>query len=824
MDPKHDQTTNEAPPMRNKAKGPGAQPEPQAEMKIRKQEEDVLDVIQNVESQLGALRKAHEEHRQAMVVLNEQRKILQEQGGELEQREQELTNREVELAEMRQRFEQREMDLVQRASGLEQRESKLASQAENLEQQEAELESRSGEIKRKISELDDQLAGISKRKHELDALETEVQEKLAREETAARKLEQAIAELEHTRGQLGEQDAKYEQLHGEMGALRADHEKVAAELKSAVSKLRGREIELSERSKALEELAEKAGNIEHELSDTREKYEQRIAATEQQIAQLKEQLTREQQVSTGLRAQLKSLEHQQGAEADERVLQLQNELNERQKQLQEAVAQVESLQNDGQSRSEADQMHIDSLTSELEGTKAQLDELNAQLASIGADADQELTDQRERAAKLESQVQTLSEELKQANARQEELALQLAQRPEGDPEGESKLRAQLEEAAAGKSAIESKLNERESQLRELADRVMSLESELEAAREAGESSGTENDEETRAKIDSLETQCSELIATVERLNTDLEKAKASAGSAEGPVRSDEWTSKRRERLNKVRSILRGDAEKVRLATEALRTRYDQCEQVLTKRAELAEAYEAIASAQRKYQNKEVRSGVVLGLFGMLAIMLILGVSSWFISGRVMPGMYSSRATLAATTPDGKLSEGDLAQWESYISGLTSDPRFLEVAAERMKRRGITEFATPGELGQHMGEYLDVAASMPGEVVFEYRDHGAERTQRILDTFSVALASAANNARARRVDAAVTTVEEAATLTSEPLDTKRLEMAGMIFGGAMLATLILGGIIWRRLAAAKARFEKDSRVEVLFDEAEWKLPS
>ncbi len=821
MDPKHDQTTNEAPAMRSKPKANGAQPEPQAEMKIRKPEEDVLDVIESVESQLGALRKAHEEHRSAMQALGQQRIDLQQQGEDLEQRERELTDREVELAEMRQQFEQREMDLVQRASGLETRESKLASQAETLEQQEAELESRAGEIKRKISELDEQLAGISKRKHELDALETEVQEKLAREETAAKKLEQTIADLEHTRQQLGEQDARFSTLSAEMNELRAQHEQTSIELKSAVSKLRGREIELGERSKALEELAEKAGDIQHELGDTRAQYEKRIAATEQEIGKLREQLTREQQVSTGLRAQLETLEHQQGAEADARVTQLQSELGERQAQLEEAIARIDALQNDGQSRSEEDQLRIDSLTAKLEGTRAKLEEVNAQLAGIGAEADEELTSERERAAALEAQVGTLGEELSEVRASHDELKARLEQQPEGDPEAVTKLQSELEEIGAHRGELEAKLGERESQLRELAERVVKLEAELS---EAGERSSAEQDEQARAQIESLETQCSELISTVERLNTELEAAQAKSASQPVPERSDEWTTKRRERLAKMRAVLKGDAEKVRRATEALRTRYEQCEQVLTKRAELAEAYEAITGAQRKYQNKEVRSGVILGLFGMLAITLILGVGSWFISGRIAPGLYSSRATLTATSSDTKLSDGDLGQWEAYITGLTSDPRFLEVAAERMKRRGITEFSTPGELGQHMQESLDVAASMPGEVVFEYRDHGAERAQRVLDTFSVALASAANNARARRVDAAVTTVEQSATISQQPLDTTRLKMAGMIFGGAILATLIVGGILWRRLAAAKARFENDSRVEVLFDDEEWKLPT
>ena len=809
MDPNRENTSSEAPPMRGKHK-PSSSSDPRAEMKMRKPEEDVLDVIESVESQLGALRRAHEEHRQAMVSLHEQKNYLQEQSKELELREQELVNREVELAEMRQEFENRELNLVQRASGLEQRESKLAAQAESLEQHEAELESRDQEIKRKIAQLDEQLGGIAQRKGELDALEREVQEKLKREEKAAIALEQATAELEAARDQLSAQDEKYQQLQGELGSLREQHGRVSADLKSATSKLRGREIELIERSKALEELAEQAGGVEHQLSEAREQFEKELAQVREALNNAQQQLQREQKVAEGLRAQLESLQHEQSsgnAQAQQRVSELEAKLSE-------AMGRIESFEGEAEQRSAQSQDEIDTLSSQLQNAQGQIKELNAQLAHIGADADEELTRQRELASEFEQQVASLREELVQAQSARDELQLQLDAKPEGDPEATEELGRQLEEARLQGEALEEKLGERESQLKQLAERVVALEAELEASGEP--------DEQTLAKIESLETQCSDLIATVEKLNSDLEEERAKPkGSGAAP--SDEWTQLRRQRLQRMRRVLEGEAEKVRLATNALQTRYEQCEQVLTKRAELAEAYEAIATAQRKVRNKEVRSGVLLGLFGMVSIMLMIGVGSWFVSGRVAPGEYSSRVTLSANSPDGKLSETELSEWEGYITGLISEPRFQEVAAERMKRRGIIDFATPGELGQQMDQSLDIVASMPGEIVLEYRDMGAERAQRVLDTFSVALSSAANNARARRGDSAITAVSQSATLSNAPLDTKRLEMAGMIFGGAMVGALIIGGILWRRLAAAKARFEKDSRVEVLFDDERWEMP-
>jgi hypothetical protein len=59
---------------------------------------------------------------------------------------------------------------------------------------------------------------------------------------------------------------------------------------------------------------------------------------------------------------------------------------------------------------------------------------------------------------------------------------------------------------------------------------------------------------------------------------------------------------------------------------------------------------------------------------------------------------------------------------------------------------------------------------------------------------------------------------------EPLDNTRIETAGMIFGGSTGLTLLMGGVLWRRLSAAKARFERDSRMDPLLDDAQWDLPT
>lgn len=815
MDNKHERTnqTTDSAPGGRKRSNKKSEPTPQAEMKIPgKPEDEVLDVIEHVESQLGALRKAHEEHRKAMADIKAHKSQLEQDTQEIESRESELTSREVELAEMRQDFETRELNLIQRASGLEQRESKIATQAEQLEQNEAELENKGTQLERRIQELDSQLAGLSKRKSELNEIEKDVKEKLAREDKAAIKLEAATKELGQAKKSFDELSIKFESSSAEVTDIRdahqaalaelakskEQHELVAGELKTAVSKLRGKEIELGERSHTLEELAEKAGGFELELSSVREQYTQ-------ELNELNESLSGERQIGEGLRAQVEKLERDQ----EEYAVASDSQASQLKQELEKASAELDSLRaaaNEIESQSDG---RVSEITAELAASKSQVQALTAQLGEIASCADEELTEERAKLTGLESTVSQLKDQLGQMNEQKNTLESKLSEaisaQSEVDPQEVASLKEQLETASELVTQSNAAIEKTHAKLTSLNEEI-----------ELHESQAVES----AARIQELEDQSTELFSTIEKLGTELEQT----ASNEPKLDIDQWNVDRRARLGKMRKILAGDAEKIRMATEALRSRYDQCEQVLTKRSELAEAYEAISSAQRKYQHREVRSGVFLGLIGMAMITLSLAALSWFVSQRVEPGAYASQATMAAASGNVELSESGMSEWESYIAQLIEDPRFIEVAADRMKRRGIAEFGIPGELAKEMSASLDVASAMPGTLVLEYRGEGAQRSQRILDTFTVALASAANNARARRADSPLTIVESEAIAGKEPLDTRQLEMAGMIFGGGMLLTLIVGSVLWRKLSSAKAKFENDSRVQNLFDESQWQMPS
>jgi hypothetical protein len=245
--------------------------------------------------------------------------------------------------------------------------------------------------------------------------------------------------------------------------------------------------------------------------------------------------------------------------------------------------------------------------------------------------------------------------------------------------------------------------------------------------------------------------------------------------------------------------------------------------VLSRRAELAEAYQAVADAEGRLSRREARNGSVLLVCAIVTIIGVLGALSWFISGRVNPGVHAATATVVADAGNRKLTDADKAGWQAYIEGLMADPAFLESVADRMKRRGIATLATAGAMRSLVTQDLDLQSPETGVVQFELRGEGRSRMERVMDTYVVALASTANHARSRRTDGATTVVSAGAAVRTDPLDQTRLYTAGAMFGGTSLATVLLGGLLWRRMTETKAKFERNARVESILDESTWADP-
>ncbi len=791
---------------RNKGKPLDAQ---SPELKPKKDSDEVLGAIAGVEKQLEALRDAHEEQRKISAELASRRAQIEETAEQIEARESELSTLEVELAEMRQDLEDREADIAQRASGLEQRESQLAQHAESVEGLEAVVESKSKIIDQRIEELDKQLQGISTRKEELAKLEKQAKERIETDRKLETQLVQLTEDLEQTKAQLT-----------------------------------GREIELKERAKVIEDLAIQAGRLEKQMADlsTKSKTDEDeslklVDEMQNQLDDALEKIKDHDQAMKRALARIDELEAISKSRADDlkkatdtisklgsvekshaksidQITQLKNQLKDTQSKFQDAQNQLSNAPTNDQI-SEI-QIKLDQSTEQLAKAKSHASDLQKQLDSVGKCATEEVESSKAQIAKLTDELNKAKSELNNAKASRDQI--------------QKDLQAKLDQALKSSKDLQNSSGTHQTQIKDLQTKLADRDAQVAKIRakydELSDQILTEQTtaQEAQAQIEQLSNMLDasaarekELTQDIADLNELLEKAET-----EGSTKSDEWTVARKERLTRVKSILRTQSDKIRRATEALRDRYDQCEKVLLKRAELVEAYQAVADAQAKLAKREARSGTLLGLSGLGLLLMMIAGLSWFVAGQVAPGTYASRVTLTAKAGERVLTTEDIASWQGYVEQLITDPQFVEKAAHRMKRRGIQELAIAGNLSAHMSESLDIISAEPGKIELEYRGGGAAKTQRILDTYALTLTAQANAARARRIDGALTSISQNASVGEAPLDTARIETAGMIFGGSSLATLTFGGIFWRRLAKVKANFERDSRVEPLFDEDSWQV--
>jgi len=101
--------------------------------------------------------------------------------------------------------------------------------------------------------------------------------------------------------------------------------------------------------------------------------------------------------------------------------------------------------------------------------------------------------------------------------------------------------------------------------------------------------------------------------------------------------------------------------------------------------------------------------------------------------------------------------------------------------------------------------------------------GPVKTERGLDRFVVAMSGYANQSRTRRRDAASTQVIEPAEAHKRALDQTRVYTAGGMFAGGLLFAFGVGGVLWKRLAESKNKFERDQKIESVIADESWMDP-
>lgn len=746
-------------------------------------EEDLLGVIADVEKQLDHLRHVRAEREDARQRLEAREAALKQREREIEdlasrvramQEESEAKRRGIdeaaaavqaqrlELDAERQRVAQdaqrRGEELRALAGTIEQREQRLAEGAGALSRERAAVESRAAELAR-------QEQALAAAREELRTHRTELERKMAELNAAAseaqREAQDATAELARWREQAEASKQRAEELAARVRELEAAAEREAMELAAS---------------------REKAGEEERRAKEMSELLE---------VAQ--EEVRRSGEAQAALMAELgekaRLLE-----ESSERASEWQRRIDEQEAQIQERDQRIAEL------------------GSKLGGATGKLREVSQTLQEQG-----ELVGQ---ARALESELREKEERVRELEAR-----LEAAPAPGAADEAQvTELREQAESLAAALSAARAEfqdaLREREERLRE-----------LEAQVAAGPAGGASDDagaadmrEQARALAEELRASRAELEEAL-LANQDLgaRLRDASRHSHEPAAGDGEAVMTRWRRLRLMRSLLNQRAEKLKKGGEALRQRYEQCEDVLAQRDQLMAAKTAIGETKAKLERMQSRAAkgkAVAMVFHAAATAAILAGISWVTAGHFAPATYAIKAVIAADSRGAEIAPEQLEDWQTFHEGLLLDPSLVQVAAERMEMRGTVSLSTPGALLARLKADLSHQSPAPGKLVVELRGQGAAPTVRTLETYITAVVSQANASRERRGDGLSTVIAEAPLAGAAPIADQRPVYALGIFAAGIGLAMVLGTVVWRKLATAKLRFEEEQQIDSILDKANW----
>lgn len=500
-----------------------------------------------------------------------------------------------------------------------------------------------------------------------------------------------------------------------------------------------------------------------------------LKALQEQTVKLGEDLAKKRAQMAAEHARLAALRQEVAAER-EAAEALKKELAAAQKELQTRQGQIDqAAEKLGAIRKELDagKAEVAAAREELKAERARVEAMRAEGTGKGArsrEADAKVAAAESRVAELNGQVSRLTEQLERETAA---------------------FNAKLSESAAQRAGLEA--------------RIASLEQELAEAR-----AGSVGIEDLKDRL-----------ALTEQGREDAERKLARHAGMAADMMT--WNSRRQERLRRYRMLLQIEARKLVTAKEALTKRQAECEAMLAQRQKLNQALEGVKALERKLESRRARTGAATAmLLSAGAVALILGMA-WQVTSHIRPATYLASALLE---PDGRgltLGEAEVRHWQNYHIELARDPRMVEVASERFRQRGIISLGSAPELNARLQKDMSVQAQPDGGVLVELRGKGSEKTERELDTFITAMASVANASREGRADGAATVVAQPAEAGAEPVEDDRLVFAAGAAGGGLLASLLLGGVVWARLARAKKQYESD-QIAAQADDTTWDGPS
>lgn len=644
---------------------------------------------------------------------------------------------------------------------------------------------------------------------------------------------------------LGEFQAGVESLkslYSQRVAMTADLKMREVELKEQIDRVNENEARIKEQQADLAQMREACERERRETQQQREAFERSQTELTQRQAELSK-------ATEELAQQRKAIESSQES-SNARDAKLRDQTTgleitkQRAAELQRELAHVrESAAAEATASAQAAEAH----RGEVAASRKSVEDLNArfsQLADVARLLKEQIKGEQEKSAGLQEvlddQVQVLANERVEVRKLTKELTALKANPGDGKGASGAEIQKLTQSFETERTQWQTQLSE-QLQANTAASKAEAdcLREELESLRK--DQGGTDNAAKARLEkaaqfIQSLRLQAESQKTEIDALQAAIVESKSALEHAQHAAKAatdakintgsaDEvWTKRRRERLRRARVLVRQQDSKIKKAGDVLRTRFEQCEQVLALRTELISARDSINAARRRTEQMKAKGKTAAVLFYSIGAFFSIGALSWVTTGFVTPGVFAANTTLKAESRNRELNSAEFGEWQLFHEQMLNDPRFHELAAERMSRRGMTSLATPGAIGTTVKNDLRTRPGSEGEMVIELHGEGSERTARVLETLTTALASQANASRQQRVDGAVTVITQPAKSTEQPIDNTRMLYAAAGWAGGTFLSLIVGIFIWRRMLSVKHTFENQARVDELLDGAQWSMPT
>lgn len=274
-----------------------------------------------------------------------------------------------------------------------------------------------------------------------------------------------------------------------------------------------------------------------------------------------------------------------------------------------------------------------------------------------------------------------------------------------------------------------------------------------------------------------------------------------------PGETPDYLVYRRERLARMRRAVRDRVAKLDRQAAVLEERAREADQVLANRREIAQKAATLMKREERARALLSRNKSITMLFYTVATLAIVTVLSWAVADHVAPARYAVSAEIRADGRGRTLSPDELAEWQKYHENVLTDPSLMEIASERLGKRGIDELSRPGDLSARLNADLSSQSPEDGRLTLELRGEGAGLTSRTLDTYVVSIVSLANGTKDQRAGGAGSKVSVDAHVNGEPLSDERMVYAGAIGGGSTLVIGVGGLALYRRLRAQHAAYEQ-----------------